>query len=440
MSSQSVKVNAMNKNSENQSKNNAINNAHRAKRNRLILWAFIVLVVASVLAYLLRPQPIEVDMYTVKKNELVVSIDEEGQTRVHDIYTFSAPVAGKLDRIELEVGDTINADETPLAVIHPQSPTFLDVRSEKQAKAAIDTAKSARKFALAELDRVQSDLDFAKSEHKRAQQLRAQKVIPAQQLEDAEHIHNMAHASVASARAALQMRNYELKQAEAMLITPADSVSHGEDCACVPLTSPINGKVLKVYDPSSRNVTAGEALIDIGDAKDLEIIVDLLSADAVQVEVGARVVIEDWGGQGALEGKVRRVEPFGFTKVSALGIEEQRVNVVIDIVSEPEQWQRLGHGYQVGLKIVLWESDDVITVPLTTAFRKSLSVDDGQEDQWAVFVVNAGKVEVRDVQMGERSGLDAEVLGGLESGDQVILHPSNKIKAGVRVSDRADSY
>ncbi|NNM14848.1 MAG: HlyD family efflux transporter periplasmic adaptor subunit [Gammaproteobacteria bacterium] len=421
-------------------KKNARQTANSAQRKRFVLWLIILLVVASVLAFLLRPQALEVDMHEIRPQSLLVGIDEEGQTRVHDVYTFSAPVAGKLDRIELEVGDSIKANHTSLAVIHPQSPTFLDVRSEKQVKAAIDTAISARKFALAELARMRSDLDFAKSEYERALQLRQRQVIPVRQLDDAEHNYKAAQAALNSARAAVQMRSYELKQAEAMLLTPADATIHGENCECVPLTSPINGKVLKVYDHSSRSVATGEPLIDIGDASDLEIVVDLLSADAVQVQAGGRVIINDWGGEGNLEGRVRRVEPFGFTKVSALGIEEQRVNVVIDIVTPGEQWQRLGHGYQVGLSVVLWEADNVLTVPLTATFRKKLSLDKDQKDAWAVFVVEQGKVRHRDIQIGQRSGLDAEVVSGLVAGEKVVLHPSNKIMDGVRVSSRTRNF
>ena len=226
------------------------------------------------------------------------------------------------------------------------------------------------------------------------------------------------------------MKSYELKQAEAMLISPSDSVIHGENCQCVPLTSPINGKVLNVYDPSSRTVHIEEELIDIGDPNDLEIVVDLLSADAVQVEVGSRVLINDWGGDQSLEGQVRRIEPFGFTKVSALGIEEQRVNVLIDITSDKELWQRLGHGYQVGLSVVLWEMDKVITIPLTAIFRKTLSLESGKEDAWAVFVVENEEVLLRDISIGQRSGLQAEVLFGLSAGEKVVLHPSNKVMQG----------
>lgn len=410
-----------------------------ATLRRILIWVVILAAVIGGLTYLLQPRPLITDMHEIQTESMIVSIDEEGQTRVRDVYTFSAPVAGKLDRIELKVGDSVKANETPLVVIHPSSPAFLDVRSEKQAKAAIATAKSARTYAQAELKRVQSDLDFAKSEYERAQELRLKKVIPAQQLEDAEHRYKVAQASLASARAAVQMKNFELKQAEAMLLTPADAVIHGENCQCVPLTSPINGQVLKVYDPSSRTVHTEEALIDIGDASDLEIVVDLLSADAVQVQVGNRVLLNDWGGEFELEGRVRRIEPFGFTKVSALGIEEQRVNVVIDITSNKEEWQRLGHGYQVGLSIVLWEAPEILSVPLTATFRKNMNPKSSQDNQWSVFIVQEGKVGVRDITLGKRTGLNAEITSGLQAGEKVVLHPSNKVKDGVRVADRADS-
>jgi len=411
-----------------------------AGARRFLTWLVILAVVVSVLAYLLRPRPLITDMHEVQKQTLIVSVDEEGQTRVRDVYTFSAPVSGHMDRIDLKVGDAVKADETPLLVIHPKNPEHLDVRTEQQARAAIATAKSARKFTQAELKRFQSDLEFAKSEFERATQLRQQKIIPAQQLDDAEHNYSAALATVASARAALQMRDYELKQAEAMLLSPSDSTIHGENCECIPMTSPVSGKILKVFDPSERIVSTGENLLEIGDKNDLEIVVDLLSADAVQVQVGNTVLINDWGGEVDLVGRVLRIEPFGFTKVSALGIEEQRVNVVVDITTDKDQWQRLGHGYQVGLRIVLWEAQEVLSVPLTAIFRKKISLDSSQEDQWAVFVVEEGEVAVRDITLDHRTGLNAEVTSGLRVGDKVVLHPSNKIKDGVRVKDRADSY
>lgn len=420
--------------------NNVSKTKNTARNRRMLVWLVILALVAGAIAYLIKPRPIVVDLHTVQKGSLMVSIDEEGRTRVRDVYTLSAPVTGKLDRINLKVGDTVKANETPLITIHPQSPAYLDVRSEKQATAAIDTAKATRKFSLAELERVKSDLSFAKSEYERAQQLLQERVIPAQQLEDAEHVYKVAQAALSSARAAVQMRSFELEQAKAMLITPADGMIEGENCQCVPMTSAISGQILKVFDPSSRTVTTGEMLLEIGNASELEIVVDLLSADAVQVQVGNRVLINDWGGDSVLEGRVRRIEPFGFTKVSALGIEEQRVNVIIDLVSDQQSWKRLGHGYQVGLSIVLWQADEIISLPLTAIFRKSLSQDEANEDQWAVFAEEQGEVHVRDITLGKKSGLNAQVLIGLEIGERVVLHPSNKIKGGVAIVDRSDSF
>ena len=186
--------------------------------------------------------------------------------------------------------------------------------------------------------------------------------------------------------------------------------------------------ILRVIQESEAVVMAGAPLLEIGDSAELEIVVDLLSADAVRVSAGQRVIIEGWGGDQPLEGQVRRVEPFGFTKISALGIEEQRVNVIIDLVSPREQWDRLGHGYQVDLQIVLWENDNVIKLPLTALFR------DGSD--WAVFVANEGVAEKRMVNIGKRNGLDAEIVAGLEEGEQVILHPGDRIVDGVTVQSR----
>jgi HlyD family secretion protein len=196
----------------------------------------------------------------------------------------------------------------------------------------------------------------------------------------------------------------------------------------VTIRSPIDGQILRILEQSEGIVAAGDSLVEIGDSRDLEIIVDLLSADAVKVEPGQRVFIDRWGGDTVLEGRVSVVEPFGFTKISALGIEEQRVNVIIDLTSPMDDWAKLAHGYQVDAQIVLWEQENTLTVPLLALFR------DGE--QWAVFVESQGRARLRPVSIGRRSSLDAEILDGLDEGDRVILHPSDRVQHGVRVSDR----
>ncbi|MCH5373822.1 MAG: efflux RND transporter periplasmic adaptor subunit, partial [Planctomycetes bacterium] len=340
----------------------------------------------------------------------------------------SAPVAGRMQRIEAEAGDNVRAGETILAEIEPVDPTFLDFRGEAQAKAAVNAAESSTALAQAEVDQALAELDFARAELDRARELISDNTISLRELDEAEKQLKTARAAYNTRLAALQVRNFELERAKAQLISPTQQRAEAGECECVPITAPVDGVILRVIQESEAVVPAGAPLLEIGDSAELEIVVDLLSADAVRVSAGQRVIIEGWGGEAPLEGRVRRVEPFGFTKISALGIEEQRVNVIIDLVSPREQWERLGHGYQVDLKIVLWENDSVIKLPLTALFRSG--------NDWAVFVANDGVAERRVVQIGKRNGLDAEIMTGLNEGEQVILHPGDRIVDGVNVQSR----
>ncbi len=400
-----------------------------ALQRRMTLWAILGGALLLTLIAVFSPRAVPVDMQTVGLSELVVSVDEEGETRVRDIFVLSAPVAGRMLRIEAEAGDAVVANETVIAEIEPVDPTFLDVRSEAQAQAAVSAAESAKRLAQAEVDQWAAEVDFARAELDRARELIADNTISERDLDNAKRNDRTARAAYATRIAALQVRNFELERARAQLLSPAEARSRRVDCDCVPISSPVDGQILQVLIESEGVVNAGAALVEIGNPADLEIVVDLLSADAVKVSAGQKVMIEGWGGDKPLTGRVRRVEPFGFTKVSALGIEEQRVNVIVDIVSPPEQWTRLGHGYQVDLRIVLWERVDVITLPLTALFR------DG--DKWAVFVASDGEAERREVVLGKRNGLEAEITAGLETGEQVIKYPSDEIIDGVSVKERS---
>jgi len=384
--------------------------------------------IVAALILLVRPQAVPVDIQAVEPKSLVVTVNEEGETRVRDIFVLSSPVAGRMLRIEAEAGDEVVADETVIAEIEPVDPTFLDFRSEAQAQAAVRAAESAKVLAQAEVDQWQAELDFARSELERAQELIVDNTISQRDLDDAERSERTAKATVATKIAALQVRNFELERARAELLSPTEAKRNRENCQCIPILSPVDGRILQVITESEGVVSAGEPLLEIGDPTDLEIMVDLLSADAVRVAPGQRVIIEGWGGGQPLEGKVRRVEPFGFTKVSALGIEEQRVNVLIDIVSPNTQWLRLGHGYQVDLRIVLWESNNIITLPLTSLFRVG--------EQWTVFVEEDGVARGRAIEIGNRNGLEAEIVKGLVVGERVILYPSDAVLDGVSVSER----
>ena len=397
-------------------------------KQRMTLWGVLGLLLLAALVYTFMPQPVPVDLVVAMHGTLVTTIDEEGETRVRDIYVLSAPVAGRALRIEAEAGDNVVAGETVVAEIEPIDPAFLDPRSEAQAQADINAAESARDLALARVDSAKAELEFAESELQRARHLVSDDLISEHALDDAERGFKTGKAELATARAALQVSSFELERARAQLVSPAETRERSAYCVCVPIRAPVNGRILRVLHESEGVVAAGEPLVEIGDPGDLEIVTDLLSTDAVRAATGQRVIIERWGGEQALEGRVRRVEPFGFTKVSALGIEEQRVNVIIDITSPPVSWARLGHGYQVETRIVQGEHRDALKLPLTALFR------DGAN--WAVFVEEDGRAQLRHVEVGKRSQLEASILQGLQAGDRIVEHPSNRIADGVRIRPR----
>jgi len=394
---------------------------------RFVFWGSLALVLALGLSFAFRPQPVVVDLLEVERGELVVTVDDEGRTRVHDIYVLSAPVAGRMRRIDLHVGDAVVARDTIVADIEPIDPAFLDPRSEAQARADIRAAESAEALARATVEEAEAELEFATREHDRAVQLSEQNTISERDLDEAERSFRTKRAALATAIAALDVRSYELERARATLVTPATQ-SRPADCDCVAIRAPVDGSVLRILQQSEGVVAAGAPLVEIGDPRDLEIVVDLLSSDAVNVAAGQRVIIERWGGDAELEGRVRLVEPYGFTKISALGIEEQRVNAIIDLTSPVEAWSRLAHGYQVDVRIVLWEAPDALKLPLLALFR------DGAN--WAVFVERGGRAELRQVTLGRRNRLEAEVLEGLEPGERVVLHPSDRVQHDVRITAR----
>ena len=397
-------------------------------RRRLLFWSPLGLGLLLTLAWLFRPQPVPVDVVRVERGPMRVTVSDEGETRVRDVFVISAPIPGLMRRIDLEVGDAVEAHKTVIARIEPNDPAFLDPRSAAEARAARDTAAAARHYAQAQLDRAQAERDFAEAEYKRIEVLAAQRTASENERDSAERRARTAEAQVGEARATLQMRQSEYAQAEARLLSPAKLNTRRADCDCITVFSPVSGTVLRVPNQSERIVPSGEPLVEVGDPHQLEIVVDLLSADAVRVREGQRALIEAWGGERPLEGVVRRVEPYGFLKVSALGIEEQRVNVIIDLLAPSQSWQRLGHGYRVEPHIVLWEAADVAQVPLAALFR--------QGEAWAVFVFTKGRAQTRRISIGHTNGLEAEVLSGVRAGERIVVHPSDRVADGVRITER----
>jgi HlyD family secretion protein len=336
-------------------------------------------------------------------------------------------VTGRQLRIEFEVGDRVMARDTVVARIEPTDPGFLDVRSQAQAEAAVRAAEAALALSRAQLRRAETELEFARAELERVRRL-SRSSISESALDEARRRVESQEAVVDEARAQLRVREFELERAQAQLLPTSTAANRRVGCDCIDVRSPVSGTILKVVRKSEGVVNAGEAMAEIGDPANLEVVVDLLSSDAVRVKAGQRVLIEAWGGEETLEGKVRRIEPFGFTKVSALGIEEQRVNVIIDFTGDPDAWERLGHGYRVEAAIVLWQEDDVLKVPLAALFR-----DDGK---WTVFVERGGVAHRRTVEVGRRNDLEAQISAGLEAGETIVLHPGDRVNDGVLVTPR----
>ena len=398
----------------------------KLSRRTLVIGAIVLLVVVLI-GLSLQPQPVGVDVARIYRGDLLVTIDDEGQTRLKDVYVVSAPVAGQVRRIDIEAGDTVTAGDTILALFEPSDPIMLNLRSRTEAEAFVKSAEAAVGLAEAEQARAQAQLDYDRAELKRAQPLAERGTISQATLDQRQLSVKTAQAQLAQATANLRKTEADLESARATLITSQDS-ENGDSRDLIQVRAPISGRVLRVLQKSEGVLAAGTALMELCNPAELEIVVDLLSTDAVKIKPGDRVIVDDWGGDTPLEGKVRLVEPFGFTKISALGIEEQRVNVVIDFISSQTEWQNLGHGYRVETRVVTEDRRNVLNVPIGALFRSG--------DQWAVFVDDDGTARLTEITLGQRNTLNAEITGGLNEGDMVILHPSDAITDGVSVTRR----
>lgn len=395
---------------------------------RYLIWGSLGVLVMIGLAFAFAPRALPVDLGPAVMGPMMTSVSDEGETRVVDVFVVSAPITGQLRRIEREPGEAVVANETILAEIEPSEPDLLDPRTEAEAEALLSAAVSAEALARSEFDKAEAELKFAESELERTRELAQKGTVSERELEAGERAFATSRAALGVAQANMEVRKFELERARALLMSPAEMTDRRAACACVNINSPVDGRVLRVLRESEGFVRAGEGLVEIGDPGRLEIVVDLLSTDAVKVRPGFTALIENWGGEQALDARVRRVDPFGFTKVSALGIEEQRVNVVLDILSPTEEWQNLGHGYQVDVRIVLWQGDNVLKVPMTALFR------DGSD--WALFVREDGRAVRRTVTLGKSTPSEAQIVAGVREGEEVIVFPSEGVDDGVRIVAR----
>lgn len=450
-----------------------------------LLWVIVLAGIAAAVVYGFLPKPILVDTARLRRGTLSVTVAEDGKTRVRDRFVVSAPLAGRLHRIKLRAGDPVStppraepigdslAERSPehsnvngnghdepapdgvrtafslggapvseLAVIEPIDPALLDSRQIAQAELRVKALESGLLSAAAAREKAKVALEWAKTDLERRKELVNKGANSKQELEDAEMLVRSRTEELSIAKFAEVTAKYELELARAALLrskplTP-EEVEHWQ----LRIPSPITGVVMKVLQESETIVQPGTPLLEVGDPRDLEIDIEVLSTDAVKIRPGQTVWLKHWGGDKPLRAHVRLVEPSGFLKISALGVEEQRVHVIAQFDDPYSERPTLGDGYRVEAEIVIWEKDNVLKVPTGALFRENghlldTAADNGQPaDVWAVYVVENGLARKRRVEIGRRNGLEAEVLSGLTESDLVIVHPSDRIHDQVQVRPR----
>jgi len=398
---------------------------HSRKGRRWVVrgaWAAVIAVGIAGLAYAWRPQAIPVDAAAVTRGDLVVTVDEVGKTRVRDRYVVAAPLAGNLLRIDLRAGDKVRSGGV-LARLAPMEAPLLDPRTRAEAASRSGAASAGERQARAAIGRAELASTFAADELARVRTLVKGGTLAPDALVHAELEARMRAEELASARFAGQMAAHEVAMASAALARFGPGASReGFD-----VTAPIDGSVLRVPAQSAGPVQAGTPLLELGDPTALEIVTDVLSADAVRIAPGASVLLERWGG-APLRAHVRRVEPSGFTRLSALGVEEQRVPVVVDLDEPREKWATLGDGYRVEARIVIEERRGVLRAPVGAVLRHG--------DGWAVYAITAGRAKLVPVVLGSQSNLDVEIKQGLAERDMVVTHPGEKVKEGEKLAPR----
>jgi HlyD family secretion protein len=388
--------------------------------------AAIAVAIAAGLVYGFRPQPVSVDVATAMRQPLQVTVEQEGKTRVVDRYVVASPVAGYTRRINLDVGDSVRQGQA-LAWLEPRRSDVLDARRQAEARAHVAAAEARLNAAQQRVEAAQADAELAKTELARIRQLRAENNTSQGDEDRALAAMRRTEAEQRSAQFAAKVAQHELDAARTAL-QYAGAAPGGGTLEHVVIRSPVMGRVLKIQHQSEGPVDVGEPLLEIGNPRTLEVEIDVLSADAVRIQSGTPVLFERWGGEQPLRGAVRTVEPTGFTKISALGVEEQRVWVIADITSPPDEWERLGDGYRVEASFILWEENDVLQIPDSALFR------DGEN--WSVFTVRDDQAVKQAIEVGQRNGISAQILTGLQAGDEVITHPDDKISNGVVVQRR----
>ena len=393
---------------------------------RRVIWLMVLLLVVAALIYGFQPQPRLVNVAEAIRAPLQLSVEEEGKTRVIDHYIISAPVAGTTCRVDMEIGDYVKKDQ-PLVTIEPLKSQALDPRSRAEAQHRVAAKEAALRAAEQNTQSAQAEAELARIELNRIKPLATQDYIAKDKLDQATTLVRSTVAAKRSADFAVDVARHEVSAARtALQYTGAKGELNPS--TTVQVRAPVSGRVLKIQHQCAGVVSRGQPLLEIGDTRSLEIATDVLSSDAIKIKPGMRVIFNRWGGEKPLQGQVRTVEPVGFTKVSALGVEEQRVLVISDITSDAEQWQNLGDGYRVEARFILWEDKDILQIPASALFRI--------KDSWTVFTMENRKAKRRSVEVGKRNGLSAQIIKGLHESEKVITHPDNAIEEGVVVKQR----
>jgi HlyD family secretion protein len=393
---------------------------------KLVSWSALLGLIALI-ASGLRTQPVEVELGELSPGPLTVHVIEEGKTRVRNRYVVSTPVAGQMGRVRLKAGDEVKAGDTVITVIEPALSPLLDPRAKAQAEARVQMASAARQQAEEALQMTKTAAQFAKTNWERVNRVESKGTVSETDRDNAERDAAMRTQEVRSSEFAAKVAAFELEQAKAALL---QLQSPAKDGAVVEVRSPVSGRILKLLQESAMPVTPGTAIVEVGDPADIEVEAEILSRDAVTIKPGAPVSIEQWGGQQPLQGRVRLVEPAAFTKVSALGVEEQRVIVLSDFTDPPTAVKALGDRYRVEVKVAVWHADNVLLIPSGALFREG--------NFWKTFLFADGKAKRVTVEAGHSDGRMTEVLGGLKQGDVVLLHPPDTVKDGSAVKKRTD--
>jgi HlyD family secretion protein len=394
-----------------------------------VITALATVAVLALIVWALLPSPVPVDTATVTRGTFVATVDEDGKMRIRERYVVAVPLAGRLARVRFKAGDPIKADDV-VATILPSSAPFLDPRAREEAEERLGTAEANRERTKAMVERARANAAQMQIDLDRTRTLNERGAATAQSLERAGTAMRLADRELRAAEFLDHASEHEVAQAKALLAQYQNSkLSTPPERWNV--TAPVSGLVLNVMQESETVVHPGLPILSIGDRHDLEVVVDVLSTDAVEIHPGAPVVIEHWGGSGDLAGRVRRVEPAAFTKISTLGVEEQRVNVLIDITSPEKDWTNLGDAYQVDARITVFTRDDATIVPAGALFRIG--------EIWKLYVIKDGRAELRTVELLRRSGRIAAVTAGVEPGERVIVYPSDRVAAGVRISERGST-